>query len=296
MLINSCINIQDDKLSNGLKGIFPIIDEIEKSLDAEDIIDFSKTSFVSPTFLLPLMVFAKNHRKAIHFSNITPYMQHLYFGDGLSPDRMRNTEFIAYMEGYAEKTFIPIINFPAVDCKEVEKNSILSTVESIITRQVGLTSNVNIGLKYMIGEIVDNITQHSQSERGYILAQSYPRKKYLDICIANNGITLLGSYQKLQNNEILSDMEAIQAANRGISTKNLPNAENRGYGIITSRNMLVNGLNGQYIMISGNAMCIHDRNVDQFIALPDDIYWKGTIVAFRIPYVNQNFQYIKYIE
>ena len=295
MLINRYINVQDHKLSNGLQELFPIIDDIEKSPDFEDFIDFSKTSFVSPTFLLPLMVFAKGHRKAIRFSNITSYMQHLYFGEGLLPDQMRKTEFIAYMEGYAKKTFIPIINFPAIECKETEKSSILSTVESIINRQVGLTTNVNMGLKYMIGEITDNITQHSQSERGYILAQSYPTKKYLDICIANNGITLLGSYQNLQNNEILSDMEAIQAANRGISTKNLPNAENRGYGIITSRNMLVNGLNGQYIMISGNAMYIRDRNVDQFIALPDGIHWKGTIVALRIPYVNQNFQYIRHI-
>lgn len=277
MLINRHINIQDDKLSNGLQEVFPIMDKIEKSIDAEDTIDFSNTPFVSPTFILPLMVFAKGCGKTIHFSNVTPYMKLLYFGDGIISDQMRKTEFVAHMEGYAEKTFIPIINFPAIDCKEDEKNSILSTVESIITRQVGLASNINMGLKYMIGEIVDNITEHAHSERGYIVAQSYPTKKYLDICIADNGITLLGSYQKLPDNEIASDLEAIQAANRGISTKNLPNAENRGYGIITSRKMLVDGLNGQYIMISGSAMYIRNKSVDQFIALPNEIHWKGSL-------------------
>ena len=51
--------------------------------------------------------------------------------------------------------------------------------------------------------------------------------------------------------------------------------------------MLTDGLNGQYIMISGSAMYARDRNLDQFIVLPDKIYWKGTIIALRIPYINR---------
>ena len=296
MLIKRRINIQDDKLLNGLQDVFPIMYEIGNSKDLEDTIDFSKTSFVSPTFVLPLMVYANGCGKTIHFSNATPYMKHLHFGEGIISDQMRNTEFKAKMEGYSGKSFIPVINFPASDCQVDEKNSILTTVESIITKQVGLSPNVSTGVKYIINEIVDNITEHSESERGYILAQSYPQKKYLDICIADNGITLLGSYQKLKDNEIASDLEAIQAANRGISTKNLPNAENRGYGIITSRSMLVDGLNGQFIMIAGNAMYIREKGRDQFIELPNNLYWKGTIIALRIPYINSKFMYINHIE
>ena len=56
-------------------------------------------------------------------------------------------------------------------------------------------------------------------------------KKYLDICIADQGIGLLGSYKKVPNNEIIDDMEAMKAANRRISSKNRPEAESRGYGI-----------------------------------------------------------------
>ena len=58
----------------------------------------------------------------------------------------------------------------------------------------------------MIEECVDNITQHSKSERGYIFAQAYPHKQYLDICVADNGITLLGSYH--ENNDF--DIEKYQ--------------------------------------------------------------------------------------
>lgn len=96
-----------------------------------------------------------------------------------------------------------------------------------------------------------NITEHSESDRGYIFAQAYPTKGFLDVCIADRGVSLLGSYEKLPDNEILSDMEAIKAANRGLSSKNLPDAENRGFGIRTSKQMLIHGLGGQYLMISG---------------------------------------------
>ncbi len=98
------------------------------------------------------------------------------------------------------------------------------------------------------------------------------------------------------NNEIESDLEAIQAANRGISTKNLPNAENRGYGIITSKKMLVEGLGGSFVMMSGNALHLYNANTKKFIETPAEIRWDGTIIALRIPYVNKEFMYINYVE
>ncbi len=43
----------------------------------------------------------------------------------------------------------------------------------------------------------------------------------MDICIADNGITLLGSYCKMEGNKITYHLSAMKAANFGISTKNL---------------------------------------------------------------------------
>ena len=163
-------------------------------------------------------------------------------------------------------------------------------------KQASIAPNVATGIKYLIGENVDNITQHSKSERGYIFAQAYPNKQYLDICIADNGITLLGSYKENNDQDIITDLEAIQAANRGISTKNRPEAENRGYGIITSKKMLITGLNGCFAMISGGSMFIYNQNVNKFIDLPQGLKCPGTIVAMRVPYCNSDFNYINYVE
>ena len=148
----------------------------------------------------------------------------------------------------------------------------------------------------MIDETLDNITEHSESDRGYIFAQAYPNKGFLDVCIADRGVGLLGSYEKLPDNEIVSDMEAIKAANRGLSSKNLPDAENRGFGIMTSKQMLIQGLGGQYLMISGGSLYIKTRNIDSFYAMPHGLRWNGTIVALRIPYHSTTFNYINYIE
>ena len=265
-------HIANERISDGLLEAMNAINQINEASDDKITLDFSDVGFVTPLYVLPLVVFLNGCNK------------------------MRKSEFLAIIEKYSRKTYIPIVSFPTTRDSDDEKDAILSTVESIIERQLGLTSNIAIGLKYMLGESIDNIIQHTNSERGYIFAQSYPGKGYLDICIADSGITLLGSYQTLPDNEIESDLEAIQAANRGISTKNLPNAENRGYGIITSKKMLVDGLGGTFVMMSGNALHLYNSLDRRFVETPENIRWNGTIIALRVPYMNKDFQYINYIE
>jgi anti-sigma regulatory factor (Ser/Thr protein kinase) len=234
--------------------------------------------------------------KQIAFTNVFDYLERIGLGNGgIKPDTMRQTEFLAELEKYTSKTYIPIIDFAAgrnSDAKEV----VSSIVENMIIQQLNIQSNVANGFKYMIDETLDNITEHSESDRGYIFAQAYPTKRFLDVCIADRGVSLLGSYEKLPDNEILSDMEAIKAANRGLSSKNLPDAENRGFGIRTSKQMLIHGLGGQYLMISGSSLYLKSCNLDTFYSMPHGLRWNGTIVALRIPYHSSSFNYINYIE
>lgn len=296
MNIKLKVNIKDDRMSDGLLAAIDTIHLINEATDENITLDFSDVKFITSLYVLPLVVFLNSCNKNITIVNMNEYLQTIGFAKGMCPDKMRKSEFIAIMEKYSQKTYIPIVSFPATKDSDDKKDAILSTVESIIMRQLNLDSNISTGLKYMLGESIDNIIQHAQSERGYIFAQSYPNKKFLDICIADSGITLLGSYQTLPDNEIESDLEAIQAANRGISTKNLPNAENRGYGIITSKKMLIDGLDGSFIMMSGNALHLYNSEHQKFIETPSSIRWDGTIIALRMPYLNKDFHYINYIE
>ena len=296
MLIRNHINVKDNWLLDGLRPVVDIMSQVEASGESEVTIDFADTQFISPVFALSLIVYLTRCGKRVTIINPTEYLGLIGMADGgIKPDRMRQTEFLATMEKYASKTYIPIIDF-AAERNSDAKEAVSSLVENMIISQLSIERNVAIGFKYMVDETLDNITEHSESDRGYIFAQAYPQKGFLDVCIADRGVTLLGSYQKLQNNEIATDMEAIKAANRGISSKNLPDAENRGYGIRTSKGMLVDGLGGQYMMISGGGLYFKRPGYDSFFRMPEGLRWNGTIVAMRIPYQSPQFNFIDYIE
>ena len=299
MIVKDFINIPDRWLLDGLGPVVRMMVQVEGLPEEEDVtVDFSQTQFTTPVFVLSLIVYLAGCGRTVQFANVPEYLQTVGLpSGGLKPDRMRKTEFLARLESFSSKTYIPIVDFSAL-VHDDEKDAISSFVENMIIRQLSIRPNVANGMKYMIEETLDNITEHSQSERGYIFAQAFPKKGYLDVCIADCGVTLLGSYRKLYDIEIETDMEAIKAANRGISSKNLPDAENRGYGIRTSKGMLVDGLGGQYLMISGGALYFKRPGYDSFYRMPDGLRWNGTVVAMRIPYDYDSFQfnYIHYIE
>ena len=295
MIICDYINVQDARIMNGLIPTISLMTKIESSGNEAVVIDFSRTKFISPVFALSLLVYASRYDKHITFTNMTEYMRAFRMDNVIMPDQGRKSEFIAIMESYAKRTYVPVISFPA-ERNNDDKEEILTVVENLIIRQSNIMANVARGLKYIISETIDNITEHSDSDRGYICAQAYPTKGYLDICIADRGVTLLGSYRKLDDNEIESDIEAIKAANRGLSSKNLPDAENRGYGIYTTKKMLISGLGGQYMIMSGGAVYMKSREIDRFFTLPGELRWNGTVVALRIPYQAPRFNYINFIE
>lgn len=150
-------------------------------------------------------------------------------------------------------------------------------------------------IKYLISEAMDNIVEHSGVSNGWIMVQNFPQKGFLDVCIIDTGLGLLGSYQKFNFPDIETDDQAIYQAVNGNSTKQL--AVTRGYGIDTSRKMLVDGLKGKYFLFSGAAFYIYTGEIEQIIPLERINNWNGTVLALRIPQsVPIGFDYIKYLE
>lgn len=289
-------NISDDFLT-GLREVLNVIDLINQSDEEEDTLVLQDNIFITPLFILPLLVYVNGCHKRVRFQYTHRYLDTIGFRNGgIRPEELGSCAFHSLLNQCLQKTYIPIIGFPTNLRYTNERNNILSAVGNLLSRQAQLELNIKTGIKYLIEESVDNVIEHSESERGYIFSQSYPTKRYMDICIADNGITLLGSYRKMERNQFRDHLAAMKAAHSGISTKNLADAENRGYGIRTSKEMLVSGLSGSFVMLSGNALYLKSRTVDECFALPDVATWQGTIVAMRVPYVNRNFNYIRFVE
>jgi len=149
-------------------------------------------------------------------------------------------------------------------------------------------------IKYLISEAIDNITDHSEVYNGWIMAQNYPYKGYIDVCIVDRGIGIKGSYTKSGNIYIKNDVEALKMAINGKSTKKT--TETRGYGIDTSRRMLVDGMKGKYFLFSGKAFYIYNSELEQIIPLRD-YGWNGTMLALQIPAQEPtNFNYTTFLE
>lgn len=301
--MSSVVNIpgvnSDERIGSAFNHLFSVIDQTER-IDGDTVIwDFKDASFFHPFFLCPLVLYKKRTTKKIECinqpDNISAYFKLIYFDEPLFVDS--DTDLEATLNKYINKSYIPICCF---DICNSNVDDLQTVVQKIIESQSKADGKIKTPLSYFLGELICNISQHSQSSVGYIFSQYLPKEKCIDICIADEGITIYGSYVKAQKylDEIGDDEAlALKKANEGFSTKNLPDAENRGYGITSTKSMLVDGLKGSFFMLSGGAFHRHDTSGGIFIKLPKTINWVGTIILMRIPIeVDKDFDYSEYIQ
>ena len=157
---------------------------------------------------------------------------------------------------------------------------------------------LNSPLTYLLDELICNIQQHAQTDKGYAYLHHNAEQHCIDIAIADLGITIYGSYvaaQKHLDRLGDSDAEALNLAQNGYSVKNLPDTENRGYGISSNMRMVVKGLGGEFAVLSGNALLLYSQDTKKILSLPSEIDFKGTMIIVRIPdQVPNNFNLYTY--
>lgn len=149
-----------------------------------------------------------------------------------------------------------------------------------------LLKSLNMPLTYLLDELICNIQQHAQTDKGYAFLMYNQEAKAIEIILADFGITIYGSYvaaQKHLDKLGDSDADALNLAQNGYSVKNLPDTENRGYGISSNMKMVVDGLKGEFAVLSGNALLLQMANNRKILALPPEIDFKGTMIMVRIP-------------
>ena len=177
-----------------------------------------------------------------------------------------------------------IVSFALDD--ESTANAINQLKEQLSDSYPELPQSLNMPLTYLFDELICNIQQHAQTDKGYAYSRYNKETNAIEILIADFGITIYGSYvaaQKHLDKLGDSDAEALNLAQNGYSVKNLPETENRGYGISSNIKMVVGGLHGEFAALSGNALLLHVQNNRKILALPQDIDFKGTMIMVRMP-------------
>lgn len=282
-----------DAFGAPIQHVFELIDWLGKQPPEEPIeLDYSGCTFAHPFYsvAIPLVAqqFLQNGYQSIALntkfgrSNVADYMGYIRFPDGINPLYTDNPT--AYLDHYTNKSYIPLICFPVGERQEVveARDYFLSAVNRLITAITGATGPLRDALMYIIDETVNNVLHHSDGQNGYLLAQYYPNKRYLDLVIADLGNTILQTYEKLDKySHIDTHKLAMEAAIAGKSTKSMD--VDRGFGISTSKDMLTRGLNGKYFLFSGNVFNIHTANQHTVTELPTHVFWKGAYACMRIP-------------
>lgn len=285
--------------------LFEILIQINEVNPTEVCFDFSKSKFISP-FVIggviaisnSLKIQGKNVEVIFNKKNSVPsYFDTIHFPEGYNFDGMTSAEMNSKLEEYNLKTFIPLVLFPttAQNVESTLRENVLSAINTILKKQLNLTGALLQAIYYLINELTNNIADHSCSKKGILFAQFYPTKNYMDICIADFGKGIKQTYLDSGKAHPNSHVEAIEFAIKGKSTKN--QAVSRGFGISTSRKMLTEGLKGKFFLYSGNAMFYQNFEKQGIIALPENAFFQGCIVALRIPTIpNNDFNFYKYTE
>ncbi len=176
---------------------------------------------------------------------------------------------------------------------------IKSMEDNILSQIPKEVSGLKTPITYLLDELICNIQQHAKVTTGYSYAGYNSKSDSVEIVIADKGITIYGSYVDAQKHlELIgnSDACALNIAHKGYSTKNLPNAENRGYGISSSMQMVVEGLSGEFAILSGNALLVQLYNRKEILSLPQEIDFMGTMIIIRFPaQLPGDFDLYKYI-
>lgn len=245
-------------------------------------------NFTPPLLAVHYASLISEFRELVNVEGMGSYLNTIKFPECLSLGSGNNCESI--LNSYLSKTFIPIIKFDTTGTGDNPsiREHLLSHVFDAIKRITHLPTNYFTCISYLLSELTDNIVEHSKHEYGYLAFQYYRENGFMDICMADRGVGLLGSYQNYVGNRDFSHITdhrtAVDSAVKGRSTKHL--AEERGFGIATSRKMLTQGLGGSFVYLTGNALLINEELSNSGIES------KGSIILVRIPVGNFRTDFI----
>ena len=295
---------RSNRIGSTFNYLFYVVNQCENSGSAL-VWDFNGTSFFHPFFIAPLAIYRDflSQSSVVRYKNINntllPYLSVIKFFDFL--DINNSTTLDDILNFYEGRSYIPICRFQLEHEDSGNKNidNMQSVIQSVIMKQNNIDNRLKSPISYLFGELICNMQQHSNAKYGYLFSQYIKSDNCLYLCLADNGITIYGSYvNKGKYLDVIEGDEAaaLKLATEGYSTKNLPDSENRGYGISTNIKMIVDGLGGEFFILSGGAFHRDDGENDIYINLPANLSWNGTIILVKIPVnVNNEFDFNKYL-
>lgn len=294
-------NSKGDKIGPQFNVLANILSQIPSDYEKFDyIFDLSNTTFIYPLIITSLAALKQSFEgRNCNVEIINPhadsslYLNYTHFKKPL--DCLNTQDWQKELDQYKSKSYLPICLIPTGNSNASVREGLHSIYTEIMQVQLKLPINIKIAITFIISEFIDNVDQHSNAPFGYIMVQHYRTKGFLQLCIIDRGDGILKTYTRNGFSNIKTHTKSLEEALKGLSTKT--NEKERGYGIRTSRKMLVQGLGGEFFLMTGNALFVYTNEFEQIIELDVKQAWNGTILAINIPMVApQGFNYVDYLE
>jgi hypothetical protein len=250
---------------------------IKKQGYSDIILDFSKTDFLSPGFMLPLVTTCRNYRRDnVNFEIILPLdrraagmLRNANWLHTIIPELYPKSEKIYKTQVPARQFLTPDDHFSGVD---ETINVILNTIPDL--KRPNLKA-----LEWALNEITDNVLNHAESPVGGIMqVTTLPKRRRIEFMVSDAGIGIPASLRGSRT-DILDDASALRAAiNEGVTRNSKTNQGNGLYG--TYKCCTVSG--GEFEILSKNVRLLYTRN--SLRVTSSAIPYGGTFVRASIAY------------
>ncbi len=247
--------------------------EIRTQASINGCLDLSSKTFLYPTTLLPLLL------------SIRKSGQRQRYAPPQSP-AVRSYIDIMNRDGRLEtlnsQNSLPVVALPKskLDCQKV------------LDRVYELGGDVGgkDAFRLLVGELVDNIYQHSMCDNAMVMAQKYQGSDELHLCIIDDGITIAGSLRRASL--ALDDYEAVVGALQGVSAKR--NGD-RGRGLGSSVRMMTEGYGGKMLVVSGGGGIRIGGGPPVGYKLSENFKYEGTLISMAVPLVKTEVEWYAYV-
>ncbi|MFA6446397.1 MAG: ATP-binding protein [Candidatus Paceibacterota bacterium] len=242
-----------------------------KELNESSLLDLSLCRFVRPVTLLAISACLRDYQCKVQeplSPKVREYLDKIHFPFGITKAEEVNMFDFNSPIGYITQT------------DTIKSEALERKFYQLVNRWAGNVEGVASALQLPISELVENIFQHSNKNHGWLFAQHYPKKKSFEMCILDTGRGIAGSYRDIKNLNVRSK-EAIELALKGTSTK--VTETGRGWGLYTSKEIVNTKLNGEFLLVTGDA-ALYSNSVNQSLIELPGFHWSGVIISYRIPY------------
>ncbi len=240
-------------------------------------LDFSKSGYLNPRYMLPLVSTARSYRlEKVDFEIVEP-------DDDQSARLLQNTNWahLIWPEKYDARDDRNQMHLSAI--QYATANDQFSAVDrsiDVILRSVGGLDRGRLkALEWSLNEITDNVLNHAESPMGGLVqVMTFPKRHLVEFYVCDSGVGIPKTLRQGRP-QLTDDVSALrQAIEEGV-TRN-PNT-NQGNGLFgTFKCCEVSG--GEFDIISGYARLQHRPG--QLHAARNAIPLKGTFVRASINY------------